>query len=74
MHRRRSLLGVAVCVEQRDNGLELRMLPRKLAKLVQVAGRVLGRKKRVDVLEPLARLIELGRDTGLHRFTGGRPG
>ena len=38
-----ALLGVTVRVEQLDNGLELRMLTRKLAKLVQVAGRILGR-------------------------------
>ena len=67
------LLGVAILVEKFDHGLELRMLARKLAKLFQVARRALGRKKRADVLEPLARLIELGRDAGLHRLTSGRP-
>jgi len=67
------LLGVAILVEKVDNRLELRMLARKLAILVQVARRVFGRKKRVEVDQPLALLIELGRDAGLHRLTSGRP-
>src|SRR5713101_1261282 len=61
------LLGVAILVEKIDHGPELCMLARKLAKLLQVARCALGGKKRADVLEPLARLIELGRDAGLHR-------
>jgi len=32
-----------------DDGLQLRMLARKFAKLLQVARRVLGRKKRADI-------------------------
>src|SRR5882672_6595718 len=62
------LLGVAILVEKLDNRPELRMLARKLAILVQVARRVFGRKKRVEVDQPLALLIELCRNTGLHRI------
>src|SRR5258708_7770360 len=63
------LFGIAVSVEQFDDGLELRVLPRESAKLFHVTCRVLRGKQRADVDQPLALLIELCRDAGLHRIT-----
>src|SRR5882672_4827777 len=63
------LFGIAVSIEEFDDGLELRVLPREPAKLFHVTCRVLRGKQRADVDQPLALLIELCRDAGLHRIT-----
>src|SRR5882757_2430402 len=63
------LFGIAVSVKQFDDGLELRVLSRESAKLFHVTCRVLRGKQRADVDQPLALLIELCRDAGLHRIT-----
>src|SRR6266851_1937122 len=67
------LLGVAILAEQLDDGLELSVLAREPAELLHVARCALGRQKRADVAEPLAGLVELCRDAGLHRLETGRP-
>src|SRR6266568_3208968 len=67
------LLGVAILAEQLDDGLELGVLAREPAELLHVAGCAFGRQKRADVAEPLAGLVELRRDAGLHRLETGRP-
>src|SRR5882672_3384297 len=65
------LLGIAVLVEQRDDRLQLGVLPRQLAILFQVVRGIFGGEQPVELAQPLTLLIELGRNAGLHRLAKG---